>query len=263
MEKLDRSPFIWQNFKINFRPNSVDKNVIQHSFDDDIFYSRVREFQPSSCMNIVDIGAHIGTFSMLSASKFKDAKIFAFEPFPETFHLLKKNITENSIHQILPFENAIASTNNPIKLYLSKENWEHSIANLDSENFIQVKGKKIDTFIEEFNIDKIDLIKFNCEGAEFEILKSISSLSYKKIKFMVILFHEDMAKGEMKEDIFFLLKNNGFIYREINKTKNRGWIIAKNRDSYSNISNYFIDFNYKLTTSFSRKIRQLKKILNG
>lgn len=259
MEELNNPPFIWQNFSVNFRPDSVDKNVIQHSFDNDIFYSRVKEFQPTSFMNIVDIGAHIGTFSILSASKFKDAKIFAFEPFPETYELLKRNINENNIHQIKPFENAIASTNDTLKLYLSDENWEHSIANVDSKEFIEVKGKKIDTLIKEVEIDKIDLVKFNCEGAEFEILNSISHNSYKIIRLMVILYHEDMAKGQKVENLFSLLENNGFMYRVINKTKNRGWVIAKNKNYYSTTENTLVDLNYKFSTILKRKKNQLKQ----
>lgn len=258
---LDKSPYYWRSFKINFRENSVDTKIIEHSFENDIFYSTIKEFRSTENMKIIDIGAHIGTFSLLSAIKFPNANIYSFEPFPETYKLLDRNINENKITQVHALNYAISNKDAELNLYLSSENWEHSTANTESTNSIIVKGKKLDSFINDYGIDLVDLVKFNCEGAEFEIIDSISAATFKKIKFMVILFHEDMVKGYKRNLIFDILKKNDFIFREINTSKNRGWIIAKNSNYYSKIDNDLIKLKYNLKILYFRQINKAKRLI--
>jgi len=259
--KINEAQFNWRNRTIYYRKDSVDIKVIEHSFDNDIFYSSINEFLPTGKMNIIDIGAHIGTFSILSASKYPDAKIYAFDPFPETYSLLERNIISNKIQQVHTYSYALSNKNESRKLFLSDENWEHSTINSDSNKSIVVEGKRLDTFIEEEKIRLVDLIKFNCEGAEFEILKSISNETFKKIKMMVILFHEDMAQDFLRTDIYNIINTNNFIYREINSSKNRGWIIAKNPIFYSKTNNLFLKIEYQLSIVNSKILLYLKKIV--
>ena len=57
-------------FEVAFRRRTSDEEVVRHSFDDDIFFSNVSDYAPESDHIIIDVGAHIGTFSLLAASKF-------------------------------------------------------------------------------------------------------------------------------------------------------------------------------------------------
>jgi len=240
ISELNTDQFKWQNLVVRYRKNTVDKNVIDHSFDNDIFYARIKEFRAEAKMNIIDIGAHIGTFSILTAIKYPDSHVYSLEPFPETYQLLNENIIDNKLGQIMPLEYAVTDRDKQIKLYLSKDNWEHSTTNSESLESIIVDGIRLDSFVSKFNLQKIDLIKFNCEGAEFDILKSISKATFEKIRMMVILFHEDMVLEYTRDVIYDILTKNNFIYREINRSKNRGWIIAKNPNYYSRITNFYL-----------------------
>src|SRR6266581_833576 len=51
-------------FEIAYRKNTADESVIADSFENDIFFSGVPEYQPEEGHVIIDIGAHIGTFSL-------------------------------------------------------------------------------------------------------------------------------------------------------------------------------------------------------
>ena len=57
---------------------------------------------------IVDIGAHIGSFSIFAATKFRDTIVYAYEPAPENFKLLKENIKLNKLNNIVPYNQGIA-----------------------------------------------------------------------------------------------------------------------------------------------------------
>ncbi len=72
---------------------------------------------------IVDIGAHIGYYSLLFAKIVGNkGKVYAFEPDKNNFKLLMKNIKTNGYNNIIPVEKALSNKNQKIRLYISDEN---------------------------------------------------------------------------------------------------------------------------------------------
>ncbi len=159
-----------------YRKGTEDEKVLSHSFDKDIFFRELPSFNPSKEPVIFDIGAHIGTFSLLSAYKFPDASIYAFEASKQTFDVLKLNVCRNKIENIEPFHKAVAASEGEVLLYHSKKtgNWGHSITTKLSASSEKVDAINLSAFIDKKGVLKIDLLKMNCEGAELEILSSLT-----------------------------------------------------------------------------------------
>jgi hypothetical protein len=57
----------YDGFEVIYRKGTADENVIGHSFENDIFFSGIPEYQPEDGHVIIDLGAHIGTFSLLAS----------------------------------------------------------------------------------------------------------------------------------------------------------------------------------------------------
>jgi hypothetical protein len=66
-------------FEVAYRSRTTDEDVIAHSFDHDIFFTGVPEYRPAEDHTIIDVGAHIGIFSLLAASKVPRGKVYAIE----------------------------------------------------------------------------------------------------------------------------------------------------------------------------------------
>lgn len=243
-------------FKVFFRSETVDEAVIDHSFGKDIFYPAIPDFRPGESPIILDVGAHIGTFSLLSALKFKNAVIHAFEPFNESFSLLERNIEANNLSSIYCYNVAVTNTTGFVDLYLDQDNWGHSTSSELGSKSQKVKSILLDDFLKD-KIDICDLIKFNCEGAEFEIVLSIKSERLKKIGMMIILYHEDLSKGNSIRNVYKYLDENNFSCRIVNNKEGRGWLIAKNKTVYKfEFSQFLLEtkmFLRELRTRFSRK----------
>ena len=60
--------------------------------------------------NFIDIGANIGVYSLI-ASEAKRAKVYAFEPYRDTYQKLRRNIEANNRHNTFPFNYALGSRN--------------------------------------------------------------------------------------------------------------------------------------------------------
>jgi FkbM family methyltransferase len=125
----------------------------------------------------VDIGAHIGKYTIRVANQLKnDGKVIAIEPDPDTFKILKNNIERNKLKNVIALNLACWSKNKKIKLYSKKRRFdEHSVVRTISNDFKWVEGRKLDSILQELKIKKVDLVKLDVEGAEFEVLKGMKS----------------------------------------------------------------------------------------
>ena len=127
----------------------------------------------------IDGGANIGFFSLI-ASKIvgPTGTVIAFEPTPSTFNYLKKNININRINNIIINDKGLSSSEKQLPFLLKSNNPEanHIISkedeSLHDENeIIKISTISIDKYCDENKIKKIDLIKLDIEGQEFEAIK--------------------------------------------------------------------------------------------
>ncbi len=233
---------LYRNFKINYRENTADELVLEHSFDKDIFMSSIPYYKIKKDCNVIDVGAHIGTFALFIADKATQGKFYALEPSQDTFDVLQMNVIDNKLeHKMFPIQIALYDQDSSIKLFHDEGsgNWGHSIVSELSQSFEEVNTQSPDTFFAKNNIAKCDLIKFNCEGAEFKIIAAMSDKVLNKINTWIILFHEDLEKEGNHKEIIKRLKKNNFIVNLIRVTDEgkRGWITAtKNYSDYYKFS---------------------------
>src|SRR5262245_31834135 len=129
-------------FKIVFRKNTSDEEVIGHSFDNDIFFKNLYEYSPRRNDCIIDVGAHIGTFSLLAADKVGKGKVFSFEPCLDSYRVLEKNVLLNNSSNIKLYRKALAGQTGQARLYYDSDygNWGHTISKSISD-----KGEDVET----------------------------------------------------------------------------------------------------------------------
>jgi len=148
----------------------------------------------------IDIGAHIGYYSLLCASKSNEGKIISFEPFTRNFNIFKKNILLNHFKNIKPIKKAVLNKNNSSFLYISNENntgdnrfFSKDLIGISTpRKNISVACIKLDDYLHESNL-KPDVIKMDIQGAEFLALQGmIDTLQHTE---HLVLFTEFWPKG--------------------------------------------------------------------
>jgi len=163
------------------RTNSLDRWVIKEIFGERPYLI------PKPGDVVVDVGAHIGTYSLLACRAMNgEGKIYAYEPDPDNFDLLKKNISINRplSNIIKAYNKAIAGDKGIRKFYLytrrnkvlsgysSFSPYQSQVSNTQIYKTIEVECITLKDVFESNNLDNIDLLKMDCEGCEYEILFS-------------------------------------------------------------------------------------------
>ncbi len=149
-------------------------------------------FVPKEGEVVIDIGAHIGKYTILS-SKFvgKAGKVVAIEADPDTFQILKRNIVLNNLTNVLPLNYAVFSTRTRIKLYdqstaSAKYNSLILTRTAQTEKYAEVNADTLDSILQINEINEVNWIKIDVEGAEFEVLKGATkTLSGKNIALLI------------------------------------------------------------------------------
>lgn len=131
-------------------------------------------FQPGDV--ILDIGAHVGIVSCYLARRWPDVRIYAFEPAPANYARLVRNIAANGLTSVHALN--LAVTGDGRDLMLAGDPW------VNTGSYSAYKGPQpinatahsttLANIIRMHKIDRIALLKIDCEGAEYEILRSLN-----------------------------------------------------------------------------------------
>jgi FkbM family methyltransferase len=137
---------------------------------------------------IVDIGAHIGYFSIL-ASKIvgENGTIFSFEPERNNYDQFRQNIELNDLKNIRTFNLALSSEDREGELFVNSDNdgghalWDvskHSACEKSRKYRLKqpVGVSMLDTILQAESVTKIKLIKIDTEGAEHNILRGAQKI---------------------------------------------------------------------------------------
>lgn len=217
----------FDGFEVAYREGTKDEEVIGHSFGKDIFFSGVPEYQPAAGDVVVDLGSHIGTFALLAASKVGDGRVYAIEASHESYNLLKINAALNRFETISAHHLAIASEDGEVRLYHDVGNWGHSTVHDYAGSHETVTGMTLARFLDSQEIDTVQFMKMNCEGAEFPIILGAPLGLLRRFETILVLYHCDLWRDNSEQDLVERLSASGFDCEVRNRSDMRGWIIAQ------------------------------------
>jgi len=164
-------------------------------------------FCPKANDIVIDVGAHLGEYSLAVA---KNAEtIIAVEANPDTFQILQKNISLNKISNIVPINQAIYDSTGyqNLQIFGDKSGMSSMVMNYeDKSDSIKVKTETLDRLVDNLKLKKVDWIKIDVEGAEYNVLKGAKqtiSLNKERIKLIIELHGEKnsiLVKKMFSED---------------------------------------------------------------
>ena len=140
---------------------------------------------------VVDIGAHIGLFSIYLAKRWPDITIYAFEPFPTNFRNCMDNLRLNHVENVVLSPMAVANDNRLMSMTVDPQNSGGASAVIRVfEPFgvvNDIKSVALDEVFSLRSIERCRLLKIDCEGMEYEILRGATVLN--RVDYIAGEFH--------------------------------------------------------------------------
>lgn len=183
-------------------------------------------FNPQSGETIIDIGAHLGRYSIIGSKRVgKEGRVISIEANPDVYSILMKNISLNGLDNVLTLNYAAFSQHTKIKFYKGDsgdvQNNQFGTVMTDIDNFstkgldeyVEVNAVTVDSILLEQGLDvnRIKWIKIDVEGAEFEVVKGCKNLLSTSNELAILVEIHNLSDGTTYyEKIKEYLENHGF-----------------------------------------------------
>lgn len=179
---------------------------------------------------IVDVGANIGSFAIFAAQSNPQARIYCYEPEQQNFALLGKNIRINGLEgRVSAFQSAVASDGGARELTVGASTLNSFHALPGHTDHQTVNCTTLRNILTSLQLDRIDLLKMNCEGAEYEILEGCSDADFARLPNIRLEYHILDDSRRNGKSLARFLKSRGYEIEHFTRRLNESGFIWATR----------------------------------
>jgi len=154
--------------------------------------------------SIMDLGAHIGYYTMIMAKKAgKEGRVYAFEPDPNNFKLLEKNIKANNYTNTTAIRKAVSDMAGVTKLYLRGDGVSRRLWDNEGNDYVEIEMTDLDSV---FKDKEFNFIKMDVEGCEGRAIKGMINILKRSKPISLVMEFRPADIKEMGSDPLEALK---------------------------------------------------------
>ena len=166
---------------------------------------------------IIDCGSNIGMSILYFKSRYPKARIIGFEPDPETFEMLEKNVAANALSGVTLLNCALADREGETELFHEPNVPGSLIMSLQKGRSKEnVETKKVRTvLLSDYVSREVDFLKMDIEGMETAVIEELAQKGkLSQVREMAIEYHHHVPAGDdALSRLLAILENSGFGYR--------------------------------------------------
>lgn len=232
MEKVGRGPIKTNGITMYLDPKdkSISYHISRYGAWEPFYTEMIKKFF-NKTTNFIDIGAHIGFYTLICASVAKQGSVLSFEPEEKNYKILKENICLNNFKNVITSNYAISNKNDLVDFYINNEGstgGNQFFPNdfrevMEKRKRIKVKCITLDSYLQQHPTEP-DMIKMDIQGSEFLALQGMEKTIQNSNR--LVLFTEFWPQGIIHnkgspEEFLNTLSDNGFEIYNINQKEKR------------------------------------------
>lgn len=169
-------------------------SIVLPKFEEEMW----KYLKPKKREVFIDVGAHIGKYALQVARIVgNQGVVVAVEPNLENYQTLTKAVRLNNFKNVILLNLAAWSQNCNLQVFFGDSSGHHTANKNTGFGYFEVEAKTIDSIIHDLNIKRVDWIKIDVEGAEFEVLKGLKkTLAEMRPKVIVETFLRNLKDVE-------------------------------------------------------------------
>jgi FkbM family methyltransferase len=188
---------------------------------------------------VIDIGANIGMFALWAEPQIPRGRLICIEPNPYALECLRMNIRRNDLRNVTVIPAAAGNETGTMEL-VSHHGWEamahsaaleapwlfntstmgriarclmqrslrHAHPATATKRFV-AQLMPLSRILEEHDVATVNFLKIDCEGSEYEILRTLDAANWARIERVVIEYH-DIGSGRNHAELVEILRAHGF-----------------------------------------------------
>jgi FkbM family methyltransferase len=183
------------------------------------------EIRPND--TVVDIGANMGIFVLWAAKQARQGKVLAIEP-TSAMDVLRLNVERNGLTNVVPIQAAAGRDGDKFEIVTypgfnivnHHASWRPMLMTriliklrygwYQSEPVVErAPVMSLKRMLDENGVDRLNYLKVDCEGGEYEIFRSLDDETFARIDRIAMEFHE-YTPQQRHEELVAMLKNHGF-----------------------------------------------------
>jgi FkbM family methyltransferase len=168
----------------------------------------------------VDVGANIGQYSLMASPLVRH--VFAFEPNPATFALLKRNIERNRLSNVTLSQAAVSCSDGEATIFdLDPTNHGAASMTLTGEGGQKIRTAALDSLCDNPQLAGCRLfLKIDVEGAELDVLRGAKRLisQFRPTILIEVLESNQNRLGRTAQDLLDALRDCGYSFQSIGKS---------------------------------------------
>ena len=182
-----------------------------------IFLRRVYDVRPTGRV-IVDAGGNVGMFSLYASWRAPQSRILAIEPFPSSVQRLRSHLEENKLEQrVSVLDRALTATAGEVLMPLTSPSSQQKPVlkgSAEGKAVLRLASVPLADAVDALP-DRIDLLKMDIEGSEFEVLINAPHATLRRFARINVEHHEPPAGTRYtKQGLIEHLRNAGFTVRQ-------------------------------------------------
>ncbi len=199
-----------QNYLVEIKQSEEFNDLKREIFNHQIYYFETDEPKPI----IIDGGAHVGLATLYFKWLYPQSQIIAFEPNPQLFQLLEKNVGQNDLQDVTLVNKALGKHEDQAKFYIDETNWQwYSTGSMykgawtgeQKTKEITVLTTRLDSYLKD--LPRVDLLKLDIEGKEMQVILSLKD-QLSKVRNLIFEFHP--TRDQRLSELLSFLQKRGY-----------------------------------------------------
>lgn len=175
---------------VNCRNNTESWLPIYEVFVQDVYHLNDRTEKAEAVLNVVDIGGHVGAFTLAIAERFQKASVYVYEPSPAAYACLKKNVLANQVGKRVRTVEAAVAMKSGRAIF-------HEAGDASCGSSLFPLAKSVVTPVDVMSFDdvirnvaaRVDILKIDCEGGEYDIVLQSDDSTWRDVGSVLVEYH--------------------------------------------------------------------------
>jgi FkbM family methyltransferase len=175
-------------------------------------YADILPLLPKRAVTVLDVGANLGSFCVWLAARHGIARGTCFEPDPSSFCLCRFNLFTNDCKQVEPVRKAMGGIARTLRMRVNTTrpggNSIYAMPSAEGET-ADVEVVTLTKWLAE-SMERIDVLKLDCEGAEWEVVDHTPMELWQRFSLIVAEIHADPGQKHQPDEFPKLMEARGF-----------------------------------------------------